>query len=59
MKNIILFGNTNFTKLIKHYLDKDKEYNVIAVTVEEKYINSNYFETNFSDNRQRNNCIFK
>ena len=38
MKKLILYGNTTFTKLLKWYIDNDTDRLIMAVTVEDKYI---------------------
>ena len=44
MKKLILYGNTTFTKLLKWYIDNDTDRLIMAVTVEDKYIDSDIFE---------------
>lgn len=44
MKKIILYGNGEFSKLLKYYIENDSNREVVAVTVDRKYISSNTFE---------------
>lgn len=44
MKKLVLYGNSQFTKLLKYYIENDSDREVVAVTVERKYISSNTFE---------------
>lgn len=39
MKKLILYGNTEFAKMMKYYIDTDTDREVACYTVEEKYIN--------------------
>ena len=43
-KDLVLYGNENFAKLIKWYIDNDDDRNIVAVTVEEEYITGTHFE---------------
>jgi sugar O-acyltransferase (sialic acid O-acetyltransferase NeuD family) len=43
MKDIVIFGNTMIAKLAHYYFSRDKEYKVVAFTVDSKYINSSHF----------------
>lgn len=40
MKNIIIFGNGEFAKLMKYYIDNDTDYKILAITVDRSFINS-------------------
>lgn len=44
MKKIILYGSGSFARLIKWYIDNDDEREIVAVTVEKKYVDSATFE---------------
>lgn len=44
MKKVIIFGNSDFAKLIKWYLINDAHLNVVAATVDDEYVSSNYFD---------------
>lgn len=44
MKKIILYGNTEFTKLMKFYIETDTNRVIEAVTVEEEYKEAETFE---------------
>ena len=44
MKKLALFGNTNFTKLIKYYIENDTHRNVECVVVDSQYIQEDTFE---------------
>lgn len=40
MKKVIIFGTNNYTDIFYHYLMNDERYEVVAYTVNEKYIES-------------------
>lgn len=44
MKKIILYGNSEFSKLIKYYFEADTKRKIEAVTVDREYIKDNEFE---------------
>lgn len=44
MNKVIIFGNRDFASLAHFYLKNDSEYEVVAFTVNEKYLNSSFFE---------------
>lgn len=44
MKDLILFGNGDFARLMKYYIENDYEKKIYAVTVEKEYINEAEFE---------------
>lgn len=43
MKDIVIFGNTQFSELLSYYIEKDKRYCLKGYTVHEKYINKKQF----------------
>lgn len=43
-KKLIIIGNTSNAKLAKHYFEKDTEYEVIAFSVNEAYIDNSVFD---------------
>jgi len=43
MKEIILYGNGLITDVIFYYFTKDRNYNVVAITENKKFIRSPYF----------------
>lgn len=43
MKDLVIFGPTNFGKLIKYYIDNDDNRKVVAFTVDKKYKDKNKF----------------
>ena len=44
MKKLVLFGNTNFTKLIKYFLEVDANRKIEFVTVDREYITEETFD---------------
>ncbi|MCQ6280002.1 acetyltransferase [Bacillus sp. EB600] len=44
MKKLIIFGNSNFSKLIKWYIDHDDDREVVAFCADQEYIIENVFE---------------
>jgi sugar O-acyltransferase (sialic acid O-acetyltransferase NeuD family) len=44
MKNLIIFGNSEFSKLIKWYIDHDDEREVVAFCSDKQYIKENIFD---------------
>lgn len=44
MKDLIIFGNSNFSKLLKWYIDNDDQRKVVAFSTEKEYITDEYFE---------------
>ena len=42
-KKVIIFGVTDFARLIKHYFDTDSVYNIIAFCVDDEYKNTDNF----------------
>lgn len=44
MKKIIIFGNSNFAKLMKWYIENDTDREVECFCVEERFITQSYFE---------------
>ena len=43
-KNIVIFGSAEIASLAKYYFDNDSEYNVIAFTVDDEFVNTDSFE---------------
>ncbi len=43
MKNIVIFGVSDFARLLKYYIDIDDERKVVAFTVDKKYIKDSSF----------------
>lgn len=43
MKDLVIFGNSNFSKILKWYIDHDDERNVVAFCTEKEYIQQNTF----------------
>lgn len=43
-KNLVIFGNSPLAQLAKFYFDTDSNYQVVAFTVDEAYIQSDTFE---------------
>ena len=44
MKKLVLFGNTDFTKRMKYYVEHDAHRKVEFVVVDREYIQSDTFE---------------
>ena len=44
MNKIVIFGNSDFAHLIKWYLINDANLNVVAVTVDDEFVNSDSFD---------------
>ena len=42
--NIIIFGMSSFSKLMKRYIEEDSKYTVIAFSINKDYIKEKYFE---------------
>lgn len=43
MKNIVIFGTTDFGRLMKYYIEKDDERKIAAFTVNRKYMEKSVF----------------
>jgi sugar O-acyltransferase (sialic acid O-acetyltransferase NeuD family) len=43
LEDIIIFGNSDYTKLVHFYFENYSNYNVVAFTVDRNYITSNEF----------------
>lgn len=43
MNKIVIFGNNDFARLMKYYIDIDDDREVVAFTVNQKYINEKTF----------------
>ena len=43
MKNLIIFGNRDFGRMIKYYIDTDDKRKVVAFTVNEEFIEEDTF----------------
>ncbi|MDM5359873.1 hypothetical protein [Peribacillus sp. ACCC06369] len=44
MKDLVIFGNSNFSRLLKWYIDHDDERKVVAFCTEKEYLIENRFE---------------
>lgn len=44
MKKIIIYGNNEFAKLLKYYIETDSDKNVEGFVVDEKYITEQYIQ---------------
>ena len=43
-QNVIIFGNSNFAKLVHYYLKTNSDYNIVAFCVDDEYINTDTFD---------------
>lgn len=44
MKSLVIFGNSNFSKILKWHIDHDDQREVVAFCTEKKYIKEDVFE---------------
>lgn len=44
MKNLIIYGNSDFSRLLKWYIENDDSRKVVAFCTEKEYLNGDYLE---------------